>query len=136
MPTFVREMRDELQILVVGGELDISTQEQFAEALRSIDASLPRVLIDFCRCSYFDSSALTELVRFRNTRAKIQQVLLAVTSPNAKRILEISGLDRAFEFGDCVHQAVVPLDRPRRAFNGSGYGDRQSAEFGRRSATV
>jgi anti-anti-sigma factor len=114
MPTFAREMRDDLNVLVVTGELDIYAQAEFADALHSLDATAPRILLDFCRCSYFDSSALTELVRFRNARHKTQQVLLAVPNPNGQRILQIAGLHNAFEFAACPHRHAIPLDRKAR----------------------
>jgi anti-anti-sigma factor len=114
MPTFTRELRDELPILVVAGELDIYAQKQFADALHSLEESFPRVLVDFCRCRYFDSSALTELVRFRNARAEMQQVLLSVPNRNAQRILQISGLNRVFKFADCLHEEDIQLERTPR----------------------
>lgn len=111
MPTFTREVRDDLNTLVVAGEIDVYTQKEFADALHSLDESAPQVLIDFCRCNYFDSSALTELVRFRNLRGKTQQVILAVPNRNAQRILQITGLYNAFEFVDCPHVETISLDR-------------------------
>ena len=110
MPTFAREAHDDLSILVVAGELDVYTQKEFADALHSLDESAPRVLVDFCRCSYFDSSALTELIRFRNARRNTQRVLLAVPNRNAQRILEITGLHNAFEFVACPHVGTTTLD--------------------------
>jgi len=108
MPTFTRENYDELRVLVVTGEIDVYTKTQFADALNSLDASAPCVLIDFCMSTYFDSSALTELIRFRNARIG-QKVMLAVPHLNGQRILRISGLDRAFTLAKCVHGGDVEL---------------------------
>lgn len=108
MPTFTRENHGDLRVLVVSGEIDIYTKTQFAEALHSLDASAPCVLIDFCQSPYFDSSALTELIRFRNARIG-QKVMLAVPHLNGQRILRISGLDKAFAQANCVHDDAQQL---------------------------
>lgn len=103
MPAFTRENHGELRVLVVSGEIDIYNRLQFADALHSLDASAPSVIVDFCKSTYFDSSALTELIRFRNERVG-QKVMLAVPHLNGQRILRITGLDRAFTLAKCVHE--------------------------------
>ncbi len=107
VPTFTRDIRQGLPILVVSGELDVYTRTQFADALQSLDASAERVLIDFCGCRYFDSSALTELIAFRRARSDTQDVMLAVPNPSLRRILEITRLDGAFHMANCIHETRI-----------------------------
>ncbi len=105
MPTFIRELHDDLPVLVIAGELDISTQEEFRDALKGIDEDAPKITLDFCKCGYFDSSTLTELIRFRNQRQDRQQIVLSVPNPSGKHILQITGLDQVFTITDCSHVA-------------------------------
>ncbi len=105
MPQFINETHSGVPVLVVDGELDISTQSPFHQALHALDTTAPHVLIDFCKCGYFDSSALYELCNFRRLRIPRQRVLIAMPSEFGRRILRITSVDAVFPIIDCVHAA-------------------------------
>lgn len=105
MPQFITEIHADLRVLVVDGELDIASQESFRAALHALDTDARGVLIDFCRCAYFDSSALAELFYFRRMRAPKQHVSLAMPNAFGRRILTITHADSVFPIVDCVHAA-------------------------------
>lgn len=103
MLSFTNEFQNDIPALVVDGEIDISSHGSFRQALQALDFHAPQVLVDFCRCGYFDSSALNELVAFFRTRNPAQDVMLAVPHEYARRIFSITNLDRLFAFVDCAH---------------------------------
>jgi|GEM_PF-6864305 len=103
MTKFTREIQGGAPTLVIAGDLDLSNQTEFHEALHSLNVTCPSVRLDFCRCEYFDSSAITEMVKFNRERAKYQKIMLLSLSAGALRILKIVGLDQLFPIGDCTH---------------------------------
>jgi anti-anti-sigma factor len=104
-PQFITETHDGLRVLVVAGEIDISVQSRFRDALHAIDKQSPRVLIDFCKCSYFDTSAIAELWGFRKARTPYQHVSIAMPDDFGRRILRIARVDAMFPIVDCLHAA-------------------------------
>ena len=103
MPIFTQELHADLPVLVISGELDLSTQSGLHDALASIDSTAPAVMIDLCKCKYFDSSAIAEMIRFYKARSGRQQIMLSAPSETAQRILRITGLDRLIPMVECTH---------------------------------
>jgi anti-anti-sigma factor len=108
MVHFSREIHDgDLHVLMVSGELDISNREELRDALRDVDDAAPRVLIDLCRCRYFDTTVLTELVRFYRARHHGQQLMLAAPDGLSRWILRITNIDQILPVVDCMHAVAV-----------------------------
>jgi anti-anti-sigma factor len=108
MVHFSREIQDgDLHVLMISGELDISNREELRSALHGVDGRAPRVLIDFCNCRYFDTTALTELVRFYKARHPAQQLMLAMPEGLSRRILRVTAIDRLLPVVDCMHALAV-----------------------------
>ena len=86
-------------VLVVTGELDISTSPIFQQELtKLLDTDSHRVEVDLSGVVFMDSSALSALV-VAHERAKSQSQHLALSSPSpaCAKVLGITGLDRIFD---------------------------------------
>jgi anti-sigma B factor antagonist len=103
-------------VLILGGELDLTTgpvlQEQLDHAVRSSAA----VVIDLAGVAFIDSSGLRVLVRAeQELRAAGGQLVLLGGSRAVYRVFELTGLDRYFEWCDSPSpQTAAELDRAFR----------------------
>jgi anti-sigma B factor antagonist len=80
----------------LSGELDIATAPHLEDELNGLlDRGVRHVTLDLAELSFMDSKGLHALVRARERLAGRQgDLVVQAPSPNARRILEISGLDR------------------------------------------
>jgi anti-sigma B factor antagonist len=86
------------QVLVLTGDLDLKTAEEFHDVLRALPLDEGQLLvIDLARVEFCDSSGLAALVAARNhaLTAHAAIALAAVPRPIV-RMLRILGLDTAF----------------------------------------
>lgn len=92
---------DDLLVLSLDGELDIYTVGGFRQESDKIDPGATQVVVDLTDVSLLDSSGLGALVSLLN-RARAAGGLLGVICPqrHLRRVFEITGLRRAFVFGD------------------------------------
>jgi anti-sigma B factor antagonist len=99
--TVTTEARDDLTLVTLGGELDIYTVASFRQDLEVFDPASSRLVIDLSEVTLLDSSGLGALVSLLN-RARAGQGQLGLICPHRRlrRVFEITGLRRAFIFGD------------------------------------
>ena len=93
------EDRDGRRTLAVSGEIDIATAPGLRHELETLiaDAHSPAVL-DLSAVTFIDAAGLSELVAARRKIAHTDvEIVLADPSATCRRILEVTGLDRAFE---------------------------------------
>jgi anti-sigma B factor antagonist len=93
--------RPAFEVVSLAGELDIARKEELHRAL-FIGPSVRGVMLDLTGVTYADSTALTELLRFRR-RAEERRVPVAivVTSPQFERVIRYAGLYEVFDiFGN------------------------------------
>ncbi len=92
---------DDLVLLSLDGELDIYTVGGFRQESDKIDPGATQVVVDLTDVSLLDSSGLGALVSLLN-RARAAEGLLGIICPqrHLRRVFEITGLRRAFVFGD------------------------------------
>ncbi len=92
---------DDLVLLSLEGELDIYTVGSFRQESDKIDPGATQVVVDLTDVSLLDSSGLGALVSLLN-RARAAEGLLGIICPqrHLRRVFEITGLRRAFVFGD------------------------------------
>ncbi len=111
------EARDGVTLVVLGGELDIYTVAGFRQYLEDIDASASPLVIDLSDVSLLDSSGLGALVSLLNrVRADEGQLGLICPHRRLRRVFEITGLRRAFVFGDDLEAVLAGLaDGPASA---------------------
>jgi anti-anti-sigma factor len=79
------------QVLAVVGEIDVTNCEELADALESLDG-LGRVVVDLNRCTHFDSSCLSVLVRYAK-KLRQEGIPFGVRmDQRGQRILEVTNL--------------------------------------------
>ena len=95
------EVRDGVTLVVLGGELDIYTVASFRADLERVDPAAAPLVIDLTEVTLLDSSGLGALVSLLNrARAGAGQLGLICPHRRLRRVFEITGLRRAFVFGD------------------------------------
>jgi anti-anti-sigma factor len=85
---------DELAVVILHGQHDMSTREELEAKLRSLVNAESRVIVDLSVAEFIDSSVLNALLqadRLASERGK-RLVLQLGTEPIVERVLEISGL--------------------------------------------
>jgi anti-anti-sigma factor len=77
-------------VIVVAGELDISTSHLLDEALaRALDTDSLSIVVDLRAVSFIDSTGLHVLIRY--AEAGRPRIRLTKGSPQAQRLFELSG---------------------------------------------
>lgn len=80
------------------GELDLDRSDEFDAALDQLLAQAPQSLVlDLHELRFLGSVGLSSLLRVRSV---VGEVTLRGCRPSIRRIIEMSGLDRFFEFDD------------------------------------
>lgn len=118
----VTESRDDLILVTLGGELDIYTVGSFRHDLDQLDPAAAPLVIDLTDVTLLDSSGLGALVSLLN-RARAGQGQLGLICPHRRlrRVFEITGLRRAFIFGDDLEAVREALARgPDTSTQGRG----------------
>ena len=99
------------------GELDLfDTSDVTSHLVATVTAYGPSVIVDLAGLTFIDSGGLGALVRvLRWTRESGGDLSLAAPQPQARRVLEITGLIDVFSVYPSVEQAVSSaiLARPR-----------------------
>ena len=102
--------RDGITLVTLGGELDIYTVAGFRQDLESVDPAAESLVIDLTDVTLLDSSGLGALVSLLN-RARAGEGQLGLICPHRRlrRVFEITGLRRAFVFGDDLDGVLAEL---------------------------
>jgi anti-sigma B factor antagonist len=97
-------------ILALEGELDIYTVGAFRQESDKLDPAASQIIVDLTNVTLLDSSGLGALVSLLN-RARAADSPLGVVCPqrHLRRVFEITGLRRAFVFGDDRDGVVAAL---------------------------
>jgi anti-sigma B factor antagonist len=106
----VREVSSSNGAVVVrlAGELDLYNAPIVREALLECAARDPeRVVVDLSDVDFLDSTALGVLVETRSRLPNRRALLLAGARPEARRALEVSGLDRHLRVYESVDEALA-----------------------------
>jgi anti-anti-sigma factor len=95
-------------ILTISGELDIATTAALRARIAAVlDETVLPVIIDLSRVSFCDASGLTMLLDVRRrTGAQGRAITLSGPRPNVRKLLRITGLDRAFRIYPALAQAM------------------------------
>jgi anti-anti-sigma factor len=81
------------------GEIDITRVPQLRDEIMAVPTDRP-VMLDLSTVSYMDSSGLGMLVLLRKRLARSgAAVTLVDVQPQVRRVLDITGMDRAFHLG-------------------------------------
>jgi anti-anti-sigma factor len=105
------ESRDDgVQVVSVVGELDAATAPQLDDALGKALGTGGPILIDLSDCSFIDSTGLGVVVSGRaRAREQDQRFELCCAADQARRILEITGLDDAFGLYETRDDALAAI---------------------------
>jgi anti-sigma B factor antagonist len=102
------DRRDGDVVVRLAGELDLYNAHQVREALVACSDENPRrLVVDLGDVQFVDSTALGVLVEARSRMTDKQAFLLAAPSPETRRALEVSGLDRHFKLSATVDEALA-----------------------------
>jgi len=102
-PLTVRVSRNELECVAhLEGELDVSTSEELrAELLALIDDGCRSVVIDMSELALIDSTGLGVLVGvLKRVLQHGGEMVLKAPTRSARKVFEITGLDRVFTIVD------------------------------------
>ncbi len=104
------EARDGITLVVLSGELDIYTVSTFRTDLETVDPAASSLVLDLSDVTLLDSSGLGALVSLLNrARAGDGQLGLICPQRRIRRVFEITGLRKAFVFGDDLDAVVAGL---------------------------
>lgn len=85
-------------VVALAGEHDLYTVPKVQEALCSvIAAGATTIIVDLTETTFLDSTMLHVLLGARN-ELEGGQLRLVTSDPNIKRVFEIAGMDRLFDF--------------------------------------
>ncbi len=93
-PAVTTEQLDDVCIVSVRGELDMSNADALAEPLRSPEtraASL--VVVDLSGCDFLDSFAVSLLLQ---TERELQTLVLVIDTPKLLRVFELMSIQHIF----------------------------------------
>jgi anti-sigma B factor antagonist len=110
--TRIRVEREQGAVVVTaGGELDAFNAEELAAALGEAgDGNVGRLVIDLCRVSFLDSTALGLVVRtMKETVDRGGHARLVLPETSARRIFEITTLDRVLPVAPSREDALIDL---------------------------
>lgn len=103
------EAREGARVVTLSGELDLATAPELRERLHRVLADgCPLIVLDLDEVGFLDSSAIGVLVGTRRrARQADGEVALVCTAPRILRVLELTGLDRAFPTYPSLSEALA-----------------------------
>ncbi len=111
---------EELCVVTLRGEWDVATRDRLRTALQEIGSGRD-VLVDLRQASFFDSTALAELIAlYKRLNAAGRRLEALVGDSNMRRLLELTSLDallgaspeRARYFNEHLPEPVWPEANP------------------------
>lgn len=104
------EIRDDLTLVTLTGELDVYTVSAFRHDLEAVDAGDTTLAIDLSDVTLLDSSGIGALVSLLNQARETRGGMgLICPQKRLRRVFEIAGLRRAFAFADDLPSLHVAL---------------------------
>ncbi|MDQ2866686.1 MAG: STAS domain-containing protein [Candidatus Eremiobacteraeota bacterium] len=104
-----------INVVNLSGELDISRRNEIGAVLR-VNGTETGILLDCHAVTYADSTALAELLRFRNeAEAADIPVAILVGSKQFARIIQYAGLGELFRLFDDRASALTYLSNAGNA---------------------
>jgi anti-anti-sigma factor len=95
-------------VVRLAGELDLANAAAVRRALLdAVDGAPGRVVVDLGEVEFMDSTALATLVEARARLRDRDRFVLAAPALEARRALEVSGLDRHFRVHATVDEALA-----------------------------
>ena len=91
---------DDLVVVAVEGEVDLSAAALFEESLAIADATdAATIVVDLDRVSFMDSAGVHVLLQFSISEDNRARLRLTRGSPQVRRLMEVTGVRRYLSFG-------------------------------------
>ena len=105
------EQLDEVEVLELEGEVDLSTVDEFIQQLFELSESgRARIILDLAPVSFIDSTVVNTLfASVARIRRAGGDLAIVCPNPDVRRVLEITGLDAIFRVVDARAEAVSAL---------------------------
>jgi len=103
---------DDVYVVKVTGEVDMSHEEELRTELRSaVEADARGIVVDLTECEFIDSSAIRALLLSREEKSAAGRETLAVAASSEQilRILSVMGLDQVLPIKPTVDEAAAAL---------------------------
>jgi anti-anti-sigma factor len=89
--TIATERLGAVAVVHVRGEIDLTSEAAFIEAVRAAAAAASRIAVDLSECKYLDSSTVGALVRMKREFAGAMRIVVPIGAP-IRRVFEITNL--------------------------------------------
>ena len=97
-----------VQVVAVGGEIDVHTAPQVDEALEAVAGPGAAIVADLSKVEFIDSTGLSVLVRaLARSRDEDGTLAVVATSERVTKVLRLTGLDAVLAVYDSVDAAVA-----------------------------
>ncbi len=94
-------------VVSLEGEVDLEHSPQARKALLDAVSENKKVVVDLSGVSYIDSSGIASLVEaFQTARKSGGEMILAMVSESALRVLQLARLDKVFTIAATVEEAT------------------------------
>ena len=100
--------RDGWAVVRASGDLDLTTAPRLREqVVKVVTGGQPRVVLDLQGVDFVDSTGLGVIVGLlKRTRGQGGDLRLVSTRPSLRKVLELTGIDRALELAPTVDEAL------------------------------
>jgi anti-sigma B factor antagonist len=99
---------DDAIVVTLAGELDLYNASDVREALHAATTEQPgRLIVDLAQVEFLDSTILGVLVEARSHLQNRRACVLVAPGVEARRALEVSGLDKHFAVHESVEAALA-----------------------------
>ncbi|MFC5957778.1 STAS domain-containing protein [Streptomyces pratens] len=100
---------DGVRVLHLTGEIDHHTCEPLQQALNTLTADRPRVVVDMSRVTFMDSSGInTLIVAYENVTAANGWIRIAAPTTPVLRVLQLVRVDDLITCYPDLSQALAP----------------------------
>jgi anti-sigma B factor antagonist len=110
--------REGRTIVVVSGEMDLTTESRFRDALRTAQRGSAEVIVDLSRVTFIDTRGLSVLVGARRMASDGQFHVVGATR-QIRRVFEITGVGHFLSEDGSETTLYRSLDDAIRALDGS-----------------
>ncbi len=104
---------DDVYVVRVTGEVDMSHEEELRGELRTAVAAKPKgIVVDLTECEFIDSSGIRALLLSREAQHPeegSERLAVAASTEQILRILSVMGLDRVIPIRATVDEASAAL---------------------------
>jgi anti-anti-sigma factor len=111
-PRVERDSRGGVEIVRLGGEIDLYAAEGLSAALEEAAAASDLVVVDLLDVRFFDSTAVGLVLELRRRLLGVGgNLVLAVDGLETQRIFRITGLDRILTLAPTLDAALAAVRR-------------------------